>query len=91
VNAHRGIESGRKGKDAVRRWSMKTRAFRTGLSEGFGAPMLFFAPTSYPLTSSIDASVDGAWKAVSRALGAAYGREMRTGRGKKSGKATDAD
>jgi hypothetical protein len=91
VNAHSGFASGRKAKGSARRWSMKTRAFRDGLSEGFAAPMLFFVPASYSRSASIDATVDGAWKAVSSALGAAYRGEVKTSRGKRSRKTPNTD
>lgn len=65
VNAHSSIEKDRK--NAVSR-RLRSRAFRTGLREGFGAPVLFYLPREYSRTVAIDASVAGAWKAVGDAL-----------------------
>lgn len=48
------------------RW--KSKAFVSGLHEGFAAPSLFFFPTDYPRASKIDASVKSAWTKVGMSL-----------------------
>lgn len=50
---------------------LRSRAYRTGFGQGFGAAGLFFMPSDYPRASAIDASVAAAWKAVGKALEAA--------------------
>jgi hypothetical protein len=42
----------------------RSRAFRSGLREGFGAPALLWGRNEYKLLSTVDASVADAWKAV---------------------------
>lgn len=49
----------------------RSRAFRDGLCEGFGAPALFWGKNEYKMLSNVDASVADAWKAVGDALKAA--------------------
>lgn len=82
MNAHSSIERDRKNA-VVRR--LRSRAFRTGLREGFGAPALFYLPREYTRTKAIDASVAGAWKVVGDVLRSATKEGAKT-LGKTTGK-----
>lgn len=69
----------------------RTRAFRTGLREGFGAPSMFLATNEYRMLSSIDSSVSDAWKAVGDALRLAAAKNSGAAViGKDTGKAEPA-
>lgn len=64
-----------------------TSAFRGGLCEGFGAPVVMLRRFEYPRATSIDTSILGAWKVVGDALkeattleGARIGKTTRKGR-----------
>ncbi len=46
----------------------RSRAFRTGLREGFGAPAMFMGVNEYKMLSNIDSSIADAWKTVGDAL-----------------------
>lgn len=84
VSANTCIEDGRKRPLRVR---VRSKAYRTGLIEGFGATNLFLEPRTYRHTTGIDASVSGSWKAVGSALRAA----TKVQRELYSGKATDRE
>lgn len=47
---------------------LRSKAYRRGLIQGFGAPIFFFVPRAYPRSSKIDPSLKEAWDEVSRAL-----------------------
>lgn len=80
MNAHTKIVSGKARSHFVR---LRSKAYRQGLREGFGAVALFDAPRVYRFTTKVDASIAGTWRAVGEAL-----RESSDKMGGKNGQAT---
>jgi len=74
VNAYSSIGKGR-GNAVVRR--ARSRAYRTGVYEGFGTLGLIDAPRVYTHLSGIDASIAGAWKAVGDAIRTASEQKVK--------------
>ena len=50
------------------KFKIRSRAFGRGFIDGFGSPLFFFVPRSYPRAESFDPSLIEAWDAVSKAL-----------------------
>lgn len=91
VNAHSSIGKGRE--NAVSR-RLRSRAFRTGLREGLGAPALFDMRPSFPRAEAVDVSVATAWKVVGDALKSASQQGVKrlgevTGKAKSTGSEAD--
>jgi len=65
MNAYTTIDCGHRRPLKVR---LRSRMYRRGLHEGFGATGLLVASREYKFVNSVDASIAGTWKAVGDAV-----------------------
>ena len=69
---------------------LRSKAFRQGLIDGFGAPVWLFVPFNYPADADQD-NLQKAWDDVSRALRDSLETERRTVGETKQGRSARKD